>query len=77
MGHLLDDVSHLGHEAFDLGDRPGGKCEELFAQRHDASAQRFFQGDFQTQVADAGDRQILGGTIRCQFIIIASLASSR
>ena len=59
MGHLLDDVSHLGHEAFDLGNRLGGKSEELFAQRHDASAQRFFQGDFQAQVADAGDRQIL------------------
>ena len=59
MGHLLDDVSHLGHESFDLGNRLGGKCEELFAQGHDASAQRFFQGDFQTQVADAGDRQIL------------------
>ena len=59
MGHLLDDVAPLGHEAFDLGNRPGGKSDELFAQRHDATAQRFFQGDFQAQVADAGDRQIL------------------
>jgi hypothetical protein len=58
-GNLLDDVSHLGHEAFDLGNRPGGKSDELFAQHHDATAQRFFQGDFQVQVADAGDRQIL------------------
>ena len=46
MGHLLDDVSHLGHEAFDLGDRPGGKCEELFAQRHDASAHAFSKATF-------------------------------
>src|SRR5438270_6394336 len=59
MGHLLDNVSHLGHEAFDLGNRLGGKSEELFAQRHDAFAQRFFQGDFQAQVADAGDQQIV------------------
>ena len=59
MGHLLDDVSHLDYEAFDLGNRLNGKCEELFAQRHDAVAQRFFQGDSQAQVADTGDRQIL------------------
>ena len=59
MGHLLDDVPHLGHDAFDLGNRLGGKSKELFAQRHDAFPQRFIQGDFQAQVADAGDRQVL------------------
>src|ERR1043165_7537497 len=58
-GHLLDDVSHLSHETFDLGNCLGGKSEELFAQRHDATAKRFFQSDFQAQVGDAGDRQIL------------------
>ena len=59
MGHLLNDVSHLNHEPFDLGKRLGGKSDKLFAQQHDASAQRFFQRDSQAQVADTGDRQIL------------------
>ena len=44
-GNLLDHMSHLGHEAFDLGKRPVGESDELFAQQHEATSEGFFQGE--------------------------------
>ena len=48
----------MGHETFYLGNRPGGKGEELITQRHDSPRQGLFKGDFQAQIAYAGDGQV-------------------